>query len=75
MKAINAAMMVYTQEMENATAQVGQVVQFVQFLFGNIAVGGGGEMNLPAAAQGMFAEVQAGINSIDTHSMYLPRDE
>jgi len=63
MKAIQAVMSAYTQSMQNANAQMGQVVQMIQFLFANIAVGGGGEYNLPDAASGFCSYVQAGVAS------------
>jgi hypothetical protein len=74
MKAINAVMMAYNQSLENANAQMGQVVQMVQFLFSNLAVGGGGGFNLPDAAAGFFATVQSGFASAAA-SVQLPYNE
>jgi hypothetical protein len=71
MKAINAVMTAYSQSLENANAQMGQVVQMVQFMFSNLAVGGGGQFNLPNAAQGFFATVQAGF-AATAQSVQLP---
>lgn len=71
MKAIQAVMTAYSQSLENANAQMGQVVQMVQFMFANLAVGGGGQFNLPNAAQGFFATVQAGF-ATTAQSVQLP---
>jgi len=71
MKAINATMTAYSQSLENANAQMSQVVQMVQFLFSNLAVGGEGQFNLPNAAAGFFQGVQAGFSSA-AQSVQLP---
>lgn len=72
MKAINATMTLYSQSLENANAQMGQVVQMIQFIYANMAVGGGGELNWSDAAAGFFQNVLEGFSALSSAGTQLP---